>query len=320
MLCQISVEDSDLDQVLVISTHDPAKIDYNAILSTIPTLTPPQNGSSSLPSFQSTFEDRPNPFLRKTTPPTKLFIFNEANSKENMSTINLAPSTESTQTISNFESTLTVGNGGPFLIVDPNLDFESFNEDANIKLSTESNERNQPILESHEIVKTTEPSFDYLLSRDVFIPQQVEPTNPILLSSNKKEIATMEYDISSYDSYPDYAFNEMDFDDMNIQNKINEFEYQDELDMPTLDTTLLSIEQNPPEKFRPQDSPKPSPIKHIPDNTKKESVMNGRLLSTFFMIIYQFIFTQTSFISRTNYSIVSTNLFNVQNLFFVHRI
>ena len=281
MLCQISVADSDLDQVLVISTHDPAKIDYNAILSTIPTLSPPQNGSSSLPSFQSTFEDRPNPFLRKTTPPTKLFIFNESDSKDNMSTTNPTPSTEPTQSISNFESSLTVGNGGPFLIVDPYLDFESFDENANIKLSAESDKRNQPITESHKIVITTEPSFDYLLSRDVFIPQQVEPANPIIFSSNKDEIATMEYDISSYDSYPDYAFNEMDFDDMNIQNKINEFEYQDELDMPTLDTTLLSIEQNPPEKFRLQDSPKPSPIEHIPDNSKKESAVNGRLLSTF---------------------------------------
>ena len=280
MLCHISVEGSDLDQVLVISTHDPAKIDYNAILSTIPTLSPPQNGSSSLPSFQSTFEDRPNPFLRKTTPSTKLFIFNEADTKENMSTTNPASSTKTTLNISNFESSLTVGNGGPFLIVDPNLIFESFDEDANIELSTESNVQPKPIPESHEIVKTTEPSFDYLLSRDVFIPQQVEPANPILFSSNENKIATMEYDISSYDSYPDYAFNEMDFDDMNVQNKINEFEYQDELDMPTLTTTLFSIEQNPPEKFRPQDSPKPSPIKHIPDNTKKDSVMNGRHLLT----------------------------------------
>ena len=103
MIRQISVEDSDLDQVLVISTHDPAKIDYNAILSTIPTLSPPQNGSSSLPSFQSTLEDRPNPFLRKTAPPTKLFIFNEADTKENMSTTNPASSTKTTLNISNFE-------------------------------------------------------------------------------------------------------------------------------------------------------------------------------------------------------------------------
>ena len=214
-----------------------------------------------------------------------MFIFNEVDTEKNVIPTKAKVSTESPQSFPTFRSSLIRENGGSFLIVDPQVDFELFDVNEEDKPTTESSIALEPKIAENEYIQTTDLPFDSLLSRDIFIPGQIEPKDSSKISSFKDGVATLDYDIGSYDSYPDYAFNEMDFDDTSFHNEINQFEYQDELDMPTLDTTLLTIEQNPPENIHPQDSPQPSPFQPIPADLKKESTLNGNLISNNFCFL-----------------------------------
>ena len=323
---QILVNVSDLDQVLVISTNEPAKIDINAILRTIPNPSSNQKGSASLPSPKPSFENQPNPFLRSTKRPTKVFIFDEANPEKEMPSEKPKLPLNSSQSNSNVRNPLIGANGGPFLVVDPQVDFDFFNTNSDVQSSTEPPKAIELRPEVSHTPKTTEKPVVFLLSRDVFIPEQVDSADSVkttkpkpieldivqsseqpfdLLSSKnvfipkqldtkvskenppqENNAATIEYDLGSYDLYSDYAFNEMDFDDMNFDNEIDHFEYQDELDMPTLDSTLLSVEESAPQKLFPQNIPKsrlakpdsPQPA-FLPGEFQEISTINGRMKS-----------------------------------------
>lgn len=288
MLFRISVQDSVLDQVLVISTHEPAKIDYNAILKTIPTHPSTKNFTSSLSSSKPSHDDQPNPFLRQTKAPAKIFIFNEVETDRNIPSIKTKIAQTSLKDNANFESHLTRGNGGSIFVVDPQTGFELFNTENKFQSLSDSSKPNKQKPIEPEVVQTTERSFDYLMSRDVFIPEQIGTRGEFIpqqvetkvftpSSPTKNEDVTMEYDFNSYDAYPDYAFNEMDFGDMSFHNELDPFEYQDELDMPTLDTSLHSIEESAPKKFRPPYTPKSILSKPTPEVFKEESAMHGRL-------------------------------------------
>ena len=288
MLFHISVRGSDLDQVLVISTHDPAKIDYNAILKTIPTHPSTKTVTSSISSTKPSLDDHPNPFLRKTETPAKIFIFNEAETEKNIPSNKAKGSQAPVKANASLESPLKGGNGGSFFVIDPQNDFEFFNTESEIQSSSDltTPDKEKPI--EPKVVQTTENSFDNVLSRDVFIPEQIGTRGVFIpeqvetkvftpSSSSQNEAVTLEYDFNSYDAYPDYAFNEMDFGDMNFHNELDKFEYQDELDMPTLDSSLHSVEESVPAKFRPQNNPQAILSNLAPEVLKEESTMHGRL-------------------------------------------
>ena len=277
-----------------------------------------------MPSPNPSFENQPNPFLRSTKRPTKVFIFDEAEPEKEIPPENPKLNINSSQVNSNIENSLIGANGGPFLVVDPQVDFDFFNTDSDIQSSTEPSKAIESTPEVSDTPKTTEKPVVFLLSRDVFIPKQVDSTDSVkptkpkplkldivqsseqpfdLLSSKnvfipkqldtkvstqsppqKNNAVTIEYDLGSYDLYSDYAFNEMDFDDMNFDNEIDHFEYQDELDMPTLDSTLLSVEESAPQKLLPQNMPKsrlgkpnsPQPD-FLPGEFEELSTINGRM-------------------------------------------
>ena len=277
-----------------------------------------------MPSPNPSFENQPNPFLRSTKRPTKVFIFDEAEPEKEMLPDKTKLPLSSSQGNSNVINPLIGANGGSFLVVDPQADFNFFNIDSDVQSSTEPSKAIEPTPEISDTPRTTEKPVVFLLSRDVFIPEQVDSTDFVkttkqkplkldivqtseqpfdLLSSKNVFIpkqldtkvpsknppqnnnaVTIEYDLGSYDLYSDYAFNEMDFDDMNFDNEIDHFEYQDELDMPTLDSTLLSVEESAPQELFPQNMPKssqaspdsPQPA-FLPGEFQELSTINGRM-------------------------------------------
>ena len=262
---QISVELSDLEQILVISTHEPDKVDFNAILKTMPADSPSPASNSSLPSSNISTEQLPSIPLSSTKQPIVKFIFNEV-VQEIPSTTTVSPPI--------LLNDKTVNTKGSFLIMDPQIGFEVFNTNI-VKDSTqkknESRELEAMKNEKH-VLQTTERSFDYLMSRDVFIPQQATKDAPSHPSSLKNDVVTMEYDMNYYDNnYVDYAFNEEDIEQVPL--------YQDELDLPALDSSnnLYKIEIDIPRNSAPKSKMKDNVEPSKSEDFKEASTVHGRV-------------------------------------------
>ena len=173
-----------------------------------------------------------------------------------------------------FVNSFTGTNGGSFLIMDPQVAFKLFNTNTAKDVSEEKNESTKLAApkEQVDVIQTTESSFDYLFSRDVFIPQQFANNAPSSLDSVNNEAITMEYDMNTANNEVDYEYNEDYIEQVPL--------YQDDSsNLTTLDSSnnLYRIEIDIPGNSVSQNKILDKLSQLLPTNLKEEPQMDGRI-------------------------------------------
>ena len=328
LLVKFSIDLSNLDKILVISTHQPGEIDYKTLFKSVPTnipITTSSNASvtgptktpndledpllsseedlsttlSSLESFtetssninetslinlqkfeltpfdaleslvQSNNQDKPMLDVSPTSSEESVFIvmgqlINESEYYTTQSSI------QSSTTDGSFSSPYVDNTGGPFLIVDPQIDLNFFNTNTVqdiIEEATESDD-SETTTEQPYLVQTTDMPLDYVITRDVFIPQQSKNSPPSIFASFKDDAITMDYDMARANEV-DYAY------DQNYAEQVPL--YQDESGLQALDSSnnLYRIEIEIPGNIQ-RDKLNSNFTKLLLADMKEDGTINGK--------------------------------------------
>ena len=330
LLIKFSIDLSNLDKILVISTHQPGEIDYKTLFKSVPTNIPITNASnasfigptktpndledllsseedisttlSSLKSFTETSSNINETTLINSkkfdlTPFDELESLVQSNN-QSKPMLDVSPSEptsseesvfivmgqlineseyyttqssiQSSTTDGSFSSPYVDNTRGPFLIVDPQIDLNFFNTNTVqdiIEETTESDD-SDTTTEQPYLVQTTDMPLDYVITRDVFIPQQSKNSPPSIFASFKDDAITMDYDMARANEV-DYAY------DQNYAEQVPL--YQDESGLQALDSSnnLYRIEIEIPGNIQ-RDKLNSNFTKLLLADMKEDGTINGK--------------------------------------------
>ena len=330
LLVKFSIDLSNLDKILVISTHQPGEIDYKTLFKSVPTNIPITSSNASFTGPTKTPNDLEDPILSSeedlSTTLSSLESFTETSSNINETSfinsqkfeltpfdaleslvqsnnqsklmLDVSPSEptsseesvfivmgqlineseyyttqssiQSSTTDSSFSSPYVDNTGGPFLIVDPQIDLNFFNTNTVqdiIEEATESDD-SETTTEQPNVVQTTDMPLDYVITRDVFIPQQSQNSPPSILASFKDDAITMDYDMARTNEV-DYAYDENYAEPVPL--------YQDESGLQALDSSnnLYRIEIEIPGNIQ-RDKLNSNFTKLLLADMKEDGTINGK--------------------------------------------
>ena len=176
-------------------------------------------------------------------------------------------SIQSSTTDGSFSSPYVGNTGGPFLIVDPQIDLNFFNTNT-VQDITEEATALYDSETTTEQPQTTDMPLDYVITRDVFIPQQSQNSPPSIFASFKDDAITMDYDMDRANEV-DYAY------DQNYAEQVPL--YQDESGLQALDSSnnLYRIEIEIPGNIQ-RDKLNSNFTKLLLADMKEDGTINGK--------------------------------------------
>ena len=179
-------------------------------------------------------------------------------------------SIQSSTTDGSFSSPYVGNTGGPFLIIDPQIDLNFFNTNTVQDITEEATALydSETTTEQPHLIQTTDMPLDYVITRDVFIPQQSQNSPPSIFASFKDDAITMDYDMDRANEV-DYAY------DQNYAEQVPL--YQDESGLQALDSSnnLYRIEIEIPGNIQ-RDKLNSNFTKLLLADMKEDGTINGK--------------------------------------------